>query len=523
MSLTEAEILQRIRALELNDLQMEERMNALRLQRQQNDLEVARLREALRERRVRQPPLQEIVAAGRFHQSSVRYSISPLNGMNLDDFRSRYYQRILHFLSQRLLSLHNMKVVMGFTCNMHRSTSDGVVIDYINTFWSVAKDNAVAIYRYDEIAPMLNTIFDRIVVQIDEYTSNGSGWIFDGLTEVIINTYLHNPLNGRSYIKLPKKIEETKSCINIVNEDDNCFLWSILAFIGVIVDKSVTTHVNEPRSYANVNSSRFNFNMGGIQAPVNVNSLDKIEAMNPRFGFSVFALSKDDDENHTIYPLRVCKDFNIDEYPYEDPSKRMIVRLLLIQEEEKSHYVLIKDFSRSFSSRINNHQHGVVICDNCLLPFNNSERLKKHRESGCYNNDCVKIVLPTKDKSKLSYEKRPKHIKKLLKVPFAIYADFESILVPQSEGNVIQNHQACSYGYKIVSAFEEYDFPYKSFRGENAAAKFLESLIFESETLDMIMSQEKPMIITSKKETAGEPSRSFTETKIIESIYLIKF
>jgi hypothetical protein len=416
-----------------------------------------------------------------------------------------------------------MKVVMGFTCNMHRSTSDGVVIDYINTFWSVAKDNAVAIYRYDEIAPMLNTIFDRIVVQIDEYTSNGSGWIFDGLTEVIINTYLHNPLNGRSYIKLPKKIEETKSCINIVNEDDNCFLWSILAFIGVIVDKSVTTHVNEPRSYANVNSSRFNFNMGGIQAPVNVNSLDKIEAMNPRFGFSVFALSKDDDENHTIYPLRVCKDFNIDEYPYEDPSKRMIVRLLLIQEEEKSHYVLIKDFSRSFSSRINNHQHGVVICDNCLLPFNNSERLKKHRESGCYNNDCVKIVLPTKDKSKLSYEKRPKHIKKLLKVPFAIYADFESILVPQSEGNVIQNHQACSYGYKIVSAFEEYDFPYKSFRGENAAAKFLESLIFESETLDMIMSQEKPMIITSKKETAGEPSRSFTETKIIESIYLIKF
>ena len=52
-----------------------------------------------------------------------------------------------------------------------------------------------------------------------------------------------------------------------------------------------------------------------------------------------------------------------------------------------------------------------------------------------------------------------KNYKRKIKLPFMIYADFESILVPEDNGkqnpnqsyaNKYQKHVACSYGYKLV-------------------------------------------------------------------------
>ena len=53
-----------------------------------------------------------------------------------------------------------------------------------------------------------------------------------------------------------------------------------------------------------------------------------------------------------------------------------------------------------------------------------------------------------------------KHFERKIKSPFMIYADFESILVPEgnrkqnpneSYTNKYQKYVACSYGYKLVS------------------------------------------------------------------------
>ena len=47
-------------------------------------------------------------------------------------------------------------------------------------------------------------------------------------------------------------------------------------------------------------------------------------------------------------------------------------------------------------------------------------------------------------------------MKKQLKVPFIIYADFEALLKEMISNNKYQEHDACSYGYKVVSVYEEY-------------------------------------------------------------------
>ena len=67
-----------------------------------------------------------------------------------------------------------------------------------------------------------------------------------------------------------------------------------------------------------------------------------------------------------------------------------------------------------------------------------------------------------------------------------IYADFESILVPEDKGkqnpnesytNKYQKHVACSYGYKLVCVDDKYSKPFKSHLRKDAAYNFNSSVI----------------------------------------------
>ena len=70
------------------------------------------------------------------------------------------------------------------------------------------------------------------------------------------------------------------------------------------------------------------------------------------------------------------------------------------------------------------------ICHYCLLPFSTEEVLKRHIKD-CFNiNGKKKIIIPRKCKYV-----RFKIYERKIKSPFIIYADFESILVPEDTGN----------------------------------------------------------------------------------------
>ena len=70
-----------------------------------------------------------------------------------------------------------------------------------------------------------------------------------------------------------------------------------------------------------------------------------------------------------------------------------------------------------------------------------------------------------------------------------IYADFESILVPENNGkqnpdepytNKHQNHVGCNYGYKLVCVDDQFSKPFKSYLGQDAIDKFITSITEES-------------------------------------------
>ena len=77
------------------------------------------------------------------------------------------------------------------------------------------------------------------------------------------------------------------------------------------------------------------------------------------------------------------------------------------------------------------------------------------------------MIMPRKGE----YAKFKNHERKI-KPPLIIYADFESILVPQSSRfsknlKIYQKHIACSYGYKLVCIGDKFSKPFKIYLGEN--------------------------------------------------------
>ena len=80
-----------------------------------------------------------------------------------------------------------------------------------------------------------------------------------------------------------------------------------------------------------------------------------------------------------------------------------------------------------------------------------------------------------------------KNFERKMKSPFMTYADFESILVPEDNGNPnesytnkYQKHVACSYGYKLVCVDDKFSKPFKLYLVEDAVYNFISSIIEES-------------------------------------------
>ena len=302
--------------------------------------------------------------------------------------------------------------------------------------------------------------------------------ILHSITQLEINIVKYNPLNGSSYIPLPESITKRKACINVKNEDSKCFAYAVLSAIYPVDRNHKPNDVNHYIKHIS------DLNMEGIEYPVSLDNIKKFERQNPKYGINVFIIEKNDE----VVPRVICKD-----------NDRHIINLLLISDKEKQHYVWIKNFSRLMFLKVTKHENKLHFCYNCLNHFSSEKILKNHKDSGCYDNPCAKIVLPEPNTEDCFISYKETMMKKQLKIPFIIYADFEALLKEMISNNQYQQHDACSYGYKLVSVYEGLSKEYKSYRGLNTINKFLESLLEEEKYIKTILNKNKPINMTPQE------------------------
>ena len=102
-----------------------------------------------------------------------------------------------------------------------------------------------------------------------------------------------------------------------------------------------------------------------------------------------------------------------------------------------------------------------------------------------------------------------KNPERKLKLPFMIYADFESILGPEDNGkqnpnesstSKYQKHVVCSYGYKLGCVNDKFSKPVKSYLGKDAVYNFTSSMTEESKYCSAVMKKHvnKELVMTKE-------------------------
>ena len=127
-------------------------------------------------------------------------------------------------------------------------------------------------------------------------------------------------------------------------------------------------------------------------------------------------------ENRLVFPIYIS-----------DQKFENSIDLLLVIDENKSHYVYIKDFDRFMFHKTKN-KNKKYFCKSCLQCFSSKNVLKKHKEV-CLSIDGAQSV--RLEKGTIEF----KNYFKQIPVPFKIYADFECNLrgVESYEGSYTKN------------------------------------------------------------------------------------
>ena len=165
-----------------------------------------------------------------------------------------------------------------------------------------------------------------------------------------INISTYRPLIGSSYIDLPIELKHPKKgLINIKNNDQKYFLWCHVGDINPLKEHPERITKIDREIACNLNYDR-------IELPLEENFFEKIEVQ-------------------IVFPIFVS------DQKFENS---MDLLLLIDDDDNKSHYVYIKDFN-TFTFHKTKNKNKKWFCKGCLQCFSSENILINHKE------DCLSI------------------------------------------------------------------------------------------------------------------------------------
>ena len=345
-----------------------------------------------------------------------------------------------------------------------------------------------------QVKQQLAAAMESIEERLSTFMRAGSGWILRENQALSLEMADYKPLGGSSYIQLPKDVYDTKSVVNIQNEDQECFKWSILAALHPVQ--------HHPERVSHYKPFQDDLNFTGIDFPVEVDQIDRFEKLNPRISVTVLAIDVPDDpvKNPSII------------LPHRDAleEREYHVVLLLWSKGMKRHYAWVKNLNRLLASTKKTH-NGKHFCRRCLQSFKRQDLLDNHVEF-CRNVPIQNVEVADEEICFKNWGKTEESL-------FRVYADFECILQECQEGTdntiKVQKHLPCSVAWVLISDHPEVkncSFLYRpTLIGEHSTLeeiskkvvyKLMESLQDLEQQLLPYQEENKPLIMTEEQEAA---------------------
>ena len=196
-----------------------------------------------------------------------KYNIEGKPGVLPWDYFGEKADQIKDFLR----NYRNTKVRMILVCLMEKqiiekSKESKIIYEQSNAYFqSQTKINL----EKTEVKDIHNEMIKEILNILSIYQKNGSGWYFKEVIRLEIHTVEYKPMKGGSYIPLPNFIMRRKAIINMENEDNKCFLWSILRYL--YPREKHSPRINDLKKYEN------DLNFKEINFPVKVKDIKSLK------------------------------------------------------------------------------------------------------------------------------------------------------------------------------------------------------------------------------------------------------
>jgi len=353
------------------------------------------------------------------------------------------------------------------------------------------KSRKYIVHNADELKDSVNNMAQDIITLIDKADLPKSGLVFERILGMTIDYNRYNPTRGGSYIALPEWISNKKACINIKNEDNKCFKYSILC---AVLEIYKMVHPEKMSRYNKLKENIINWNH--MKYPAGNRDIDRFEESNN----GVISVN--------VY--EVCDKLNSDSIILHRRTKtinaKYHVNLLKIYDDTgKYHYVYIKDYNKLMGSQTNKSPHKLYHCQYCQHGFKRESLLERHKEKGCLAITGQSVELPKKgDTIKFLYNSRK------FKCPFVIYADFECLTTKtgayskpinpnMSSTTKYQQHKPSGFKINVVNSISETAETF-IYRGEDCIDVFFKKIREIEAKLMTILQINEKMIITDEEQ-----------------------
>ena len=231
----------------------------------------------------------------------------------------RYINKImkeLFIIYARLINQYEFKYQTVFSARFDKQNEDNQILDETELFINLNINHNLTQTDLENI-----NVVSSLEHQIQQQEMKNSGWRFDKINSMTVYFYKTNELNGSNFVKFPLT---SNAILNVENNDKNCFLWSILAYLHPC-NNNHPNRVSNYRHYFNeLNTHGFDFSIR-----FRCTNVHKFNELN-NLSVNKFELIFYQDQNqwkHKLIPIEISKN-----------ESDKVIDLAIY----KNHYVLIK-------------------------------------------------------------------------------------------------------------------------------------------------------------------------------------
>ena len=427
------------------------------------------------ETRIKEPtPFKPIELEQAFNGAYRSYRVNGRPKIHVDMFFNRIRKELIGLIKRELKTRILARIQTTAWIRFIRDDEEGqerVELAFNSLMTSV--------YQGSETDQIVDGMIANIKFQIENPSLLNSRFVFDEFLYLDVNFHQLNLTRGSSYLPLPDWLARRKAIVNPNNDDEECFKWSVIAAEKV--------GMKDPQRVSNLRKFTDNYDWSGSEFPVSIKDIGKFETNN-NISVNVLAV-----EGKDIYIHRKGR------------RRGREINLLMVSEDGINHYTAIKSLSRLLKSSNAKHKYKQHFCMNCLQGFTQESSRDQHQVY-CEDNESVRVEMP-KQGSAVEF----KDGQNQFKVPFIMYADFESILEPmgpveqgsptpyQSYTNEVNQHMPSRWCVYSKFAYGDIDNPLRTYRGKDCIETFCNYIKEEAHRL-YHMFTELPMDPFTKKQ-----------------------